>query len=189
MSIRSIVGLALIVPAAIVVMLVLTASEPTKGQLGPRQAEAACTKAAPDCLPNITIMDTDQEVFPPEALKGKVVVVNFWATWCPPCKREIPAFNQVYTEYKDKGVVFLGLVQDADISPAQLLNFASDHEMTYPIVTMDGDQGNDIARNFGMPSNIPTTFVYDKTGARRMNNTGSLEADELRAILDRLLAE
>jgi thiol-disulfide isomerase/thioredoxin len=189
MSIRSIVGLALIVPAAIVVMLVLTASEPTRGQLGPRQAEAACTKAAPDCLPSITIMDTDREVFPPESLKGKVVVVNFWATWCPPCKHEIPAFNQVYTEYKDRGVVFLGIVQDYNISSSDLLNFASDHEMTYPIITIDGQQGDEIARNFGQPANIPTTFVYDKTGARRMNNTGALEADELRAILERLLAE
>src|SRR5690349_10998626 len=103
MHIRYIIGLALLVPAAIICFIVLTASGPGSGSgggLGPKQAEAACTKAAPDCLPEIDFVDSNREVHEAEALKGKVVIVNFWATWCHPCEREIPAFNRVYEAYK-----------------------------------------------------------------------------------------
>ena len=184
MSTRTIIGLAVAVPAAFVVFLVLTASGPTKGGMGPNKAEAACTKAAPECLPSIDFVDTNREVHTAEESKGKVVVVNFWATWCKPCQREIPAFNTVYEEYKDKGVEFYGVLQE-DYDPNAVLNFASDHYMTYPIVPID----DAIARQFGMAPAIPTTFIYDKKGARRENHTGPLEEYELREILDRLLAE
>jgi thiol-disulfide isomerase/thioredoxin len=189
MSIRSIVGLALIVPAAIVIFFVLTASGPGHGQMGPKQAEASCTKAAPDCLPQMTFMDSNHEVYPPESLKGKVVVVNFWATWCPPCKREIPAFNRVYEEYKDKGVVFFGVLQE-DVGPNEILNFASDHEMTYPIIPMDDSQGVELSRHFGLAANLPTTFIYDKTGARRKNQVGPLDdRDYFERAIGRICAD
>jgi thiol-disulfide isomerase/thioredoxin len=185
MSIRSIVGLALIVPAAIVIFFVLTASGPGHGQMGPKPAEAACTKASPDCLPPIDFVDSNHEVHSAESLKGKVVVVNFWATWCHPCQREIPAFNRVYEEYKNKGVEFFGVLQE-DVAPNDILNFASDHEMTFPIIPID----DNIARQFGMMPNIPTTFIYDKTGAQRQTSpVGPLDDGELHQILDTLLAE
>jgi hypothetical protein len=74
-------------------------------------------------------------------------------------------------------------------APTDILNFASDHEMTYPIIPMDAEQGDLIAREFGMAPNIPTTFIYDKTGARRKNQVGPLDDTELHKILDTLLAE
>jgi thiol-disulfide isomerase/thioredoxin len=186
MHIRYIIGISLLVPAAIICFIVLTASGPGHGSggLGPKQAEAACTKAAPDCLPEIDFVDSNREVHAAEALKGKVVIVNFWATWCHPCEREIPAFNRVYEAYKGKGVEFFGVLQE-DASPAQVLNFASDHEMTYPIVPID----DAIARQFGVAPQMPTTFIYDKTGERRKVQVGPLDDNELRAIIDQLLAE
>ncbi len=185
MSTRSIIGLALLLPTVIVIFLIVAGSGGSgPGGVGERRAEAACTKSAPDCLTDVTFVDSNHDVFPPEQLKGKVVVVNFWATWCNPCKREIPAFNRVYEQYKDKGVLFFGVLQE-DVAPTDLLNFASDHEMTYPIVPID----DSVARHFGLAENIPTTFIYDKSGARRKNQVGPMDDEELKGILDRLLAE
>jgi len=186
MRTRTIIGAALLLPVVVVVFFILNASDPETGsvRMGSKPAEAACTKPAPDCLQDLSFKDTYDEMYPPEALEGKVVVVNFWATWCRPCQKEIPAFNRVYEKYKDKGVLMFGILQE-DLAAVDLLNFASDHEMTYPIVRLD----EMLARHLGVPGNLPTTYVYDKTGTRRINEVGAMEEHELQAILDRLLAE
>lgn len=186
MSTRSLIGLAIIVPVGVIAFFILNASSPERGvKMGSQQAEAACTKAAPDCLPSdYEFLDTMGEVWPAEELKGKVVVVNFWATWCKPCKKEIPAFNRVYDRYKDRGVVMFGILQE-DLDNHTLLNFASDHEMTYPIVRLD----DGFARRFGVAGNIPTTFIYDQTGKRVHNEVGAMTEQELQGHLDRLLAQ
>ncbi|MCA1570416.1 MAG: TlpA family protein disulfide reductase [Chloroflexi bacterium] len=186
MSTKPIIGIALLLPALVVTFFVLNASSPKDGvRIGSKPAEASCTKAAPDCLPkDLTILDTMSEAYPPEALADKIIVINFWATWCKPCKKEIPAFNKVFVDYQSKGVLMFGILTE-DIANPDLLNFASDHEMTYPIVRLD----DTIARTFGMPANIPTTYVYDRKGNRRIDHLGPLDGDELTGILDQLLAE
>ena len=186
MSTRPILGAAVALPFFVVAFFILNASDPETGsvRMGSKPAEAACTKPAPECLQDVSFKDTYDEMYPPEELKGKVVVVNFWATWCTPCKKEIPAFNRVFEKYKDKGVLMFGILQE-DIAPTELLNFASDHEMTYPIVYLD----EQLARRFGIPGNIPTTYVYDKNGSRRVNQVGELKEHELEGYLDQLLAE
>ena len=163
--------------AALAVVLVVSACET-------RKAEAACNADTLECLPKISLLDTANEVHPHEDLVGKVVVINFWATWCKPCKREIPGFNRVYEKYKDRDVQMFGVLTE-DISNADILNFASDFEMTYPVVRLD----QELALEFGLPPNIPVTFVYDKHGKRRLNKVGALEEQELAGLLDRLLAE
>jgi thiol-disulfide isomerase/thioredoxin len=148
-----------------------------------KPAEAGCEKAAPECLPTeLTLTDSLGQQYTPEMLKGKVVVVNFWAMWCKPCTREIPAFSRVYERYKDRGVLMFGVLQE-DAANTELLNFASDYEMTYPIVHIE----EDIARKFGLADSIPTTFIYDKTGRRKVNRVGELREQELQSYLDELL--
>jgi thiol-disulfide isomerase/thioredoxin len=145
---------------------------------------APCTP--PQCLPKeLTLVDTMDQSYPLGATAGKVVILNFWATWCGPCKNEIPALNRVYTEYKSRGVEIFGILTDNRIeSDAELLNFQSDHEMTYPTVWFDAT----IGRHFVAPGNIPTTWIYDKQGRRVVNKVGELREDELREHLNRLLA-
>jgi thiol-disulfide isomerase/thioredoxin len=151
-----------------------------------KPAEAACEKAAPECIADdVDFMDSFNEVHPAEQLKGKIVVLNFWATWCGPCKKEIPAFNRVYEKYKAKGVVMLGINTDVNISNIDLLNFQSDWEMTYPAVLVDAK----IASAYPVPDQIPTTYIYNKHGARIYNERGGLEEAELSRILDKLVAE
>lgn len=150
-----------------------------------KPAEASCDKAAPECIAeDVDFMDSFNEMHPADQLKGKVVVLNYWATWCGPCKKEIPAFNKVYEKYKDKGVVMLGLNTDLQ-SNIDLINFQSDWEMTYPSVLVDAK----IATAYNVPSNIPTTYIYNKHGARVRNQLGGLDEAELTAILEKLIAE
>jgi thiol-disulfide isomerase/thioredoxin len=153
--------------------------------LSTKPAAAECTKDTIDCKPKLTFVDTNGEAYPPEALQGKVLVVNFWATWCNPCQHEIPALSRVYTKFKDQGVVMLGVMTD-DPDAQKLLNFESDHELLYPVVRAD----KDIMTHFLYPDAIPTTFVYDRNGhLRGTPHQGGIDEDELTAELAQLLAE
>jgi len=122
---------------------------------------------------------------------GKVVVVNFWATWCHPCEKEIPDLSRAYEKYKAKGVVFLGVMADQPTPDAQvLLNFQSDHEMTYPVVRVNPE----LLQSFDYPENLPTTFVFDRSGHRvdvdhnqRFFHLGAISEERLSKLLDSLI--
>lgn len=90
-------------------------------------------------------------------LKGKVVVVDFWATWCPPCKAEIPNYNKLRAKMKDKGVEFVGVTFDSN-SIEDVKPYVKDLEIEYPIV-MGTDQ---VDAAFGGHPGYPTTFLVGK---------------------------
>src|SRR5580698_8627266 len=79
----------------------MSASDPA---LGTPSASAACTKGDSNCLPVVNYVDTTGKAYTPASLTGKVVIVNFWSTWCHPCEQEIPDLSKVYEKYKDQGV-------------------------------------------------------------------------------------
>lgn len=96
--------------------------------------------------------------------KGKVVVLNFWASWCPPCRWEMPDFERMWQEYRDKDVVFLG-VAVADFED-KALGFAEKTGVTYPLGL---DATGEVAKDYGITS-MPTTYFIDREGkvARRL---------------------
>jgi len=144
----------------------------------------ACPHGQEDCLPDVNYMDTNGVAYTPKSLTNQVVVVNFWATWCGPCRKEIPDLSKVYEQYKDRGLVILGVLTD-DPSNQELLNFASDNEMTYPIVRANSD----ILQSFQYPRNLPTTFVYDRNGRLIDAHVGPLRADKFARDIEPLLAK
>jgi len=86
------------------------------------------------------------------------VILDFWATWCPPCKREIPDFIGLQSKYGGRGLQVIGVGLD---EPGKLKEFAEQNGMNYAVLL-----GNDeIARRYGGISGIPTTFVIDRRGA------------------------
>ncbi|MDQ6911524.1 MAG: TlpA family protein disulfide reductase [Verrucomicrobiota bacterium] len=91
--------------------------------------------------------------------KGKVVLLNFWATWCPPCREEIPALIALQNTYKDQGLVVIGLSVDQG-GPAAVKSFAKRMKINYPIVL--GDEKT--AAAYGNVQVIPTTFFIDRAG-------------------------
>lgn len=105
-------------------------------------------------------------------LRGKVVVLNFWASWCPPCRAEMPDFQEIWEEMKEDDVVFLGVAVGDSESPARA--FAETTGVTYPLGL---DETGRISRDYQVTS-LPTTFLIDREGneSRRFGiaNRGAL---------------
>jgi thiol-disulfide isomerase/thioredoxin len=153
-------------------------------EVGSRRAEASCTEPSPDCIPKRTMVDLANIDWRPDQLAGKVVVINFWATWCKPCEREVPDLAATYRKYKDDGLVLLGLLRDR-ASEQVVDRFVQSHGLNYPVVRVD----DDLFRAFGAPGTLPTTFIYDRSGHLLTVETGALTERRLDSLLAEPLAE
>jgi len=104
--------------------------------------------------------------------KGKVVLLNFWATWCGPCKSEIPSFVELYSKYKDKGLVIVGV--SVDDSPEQLQSFMKEFRMNYPVLQMKPE----VEDFWGPFYGYPTTFLIARDGSICTKHLGPVSKDE-----------
>ena len=185
MSTRALIGVLLAGTVGLVIFFyVQVGSDPNKPIKVGASSASACSKAEGDCLPDVSYVAVDGRAYTPKDLLGKVVVVNFWATWCPPCKKEIPALSSVYRRYKERGMVLLGVMEDNPKND-ELLNFRSDYDMSYPVI-----RGSfDVVEAFGSPDRLPTTFVFNKKGKQVYSHIGPLDEDELARLVEKFLAE
>ena len=122
---------------------------------GPLQQAGAATTAAPEWQLN----DPDGNAVKLSDFKGKVVILDFWATWCPPCRAEIPGFIALQKQYAARGLTVVGVSLDTD-GASVVKAFVKRAGMNYPIVI--GDEK--IASDYGGITAIPTTFVLDRNG-------------------------
>jgi thiol-disulfide isomerase/thioredoxin len=117
------------------------------------------------------------------SFKGKPVVVNFWASWCGPCVKEMPTLAALHREYEKKGVTFIGLGVD---SQKNVNAFLQKVPVDYPIY-IAGFGGADLARSFGNNAGaLPFTVVIDANGNIRSTKLGEVDPKELKATLDAL---
>ncbi|MEO8845555.1 MAG: TlpA disulfide reductase family protein [Kofleriaceae bacterium] len=188
MSTKALIGILLAGTVGILVFLFVHLSGGSnKITVGTQQAKACARSASgqDDCLPDVKYIDTTGHAYTAESLAGKVVVVNFWATWCHPCQKEIPDLSKLYDQYKAKGVMIIGVMAD-NPADSDLLNFQSDYMMSYPVVRSNSDLN--VAFNY--PQSLPTTFVFDKTGHRVGHpRIGAISPSDLSAQLDELVAQ
>jgi len=155
-------------------------TRPTAARAGCHSSQARGQRG---CLPDVNYVDTTGAAYPRDALLGKVVLVNFWATWCQPCELEIPDLSRAYQKYKAHGVVFLGVLIDNPDSQ-QLLNFQSGHNMSYPVVRAS----RELLASFDNPEAYPTTYIYDRSGKQVYNHLGQVRESELDSLLAALVA-
>ena len=114
--------------------------------------------------------------------KGKVVLVNFWATWCPPCRAEIPGFIKVYEKNKKKGFVILGLSVDKE-GPSTVAPFLKKNKVSYPVAMADSKSMD----AYGGIRAIPTSFLLDKKGRIAKSVVGEFAEADLQKAIEPLL--
>jgi len=140
--------------------------------------------SGPATSPQYRYVTLDGEEISDESLRGKVVLVNFWATWCTPCRVEMPLLEQMAARHKDAGFVIVGLAVDR-VSTAQVRAFVEDRGVTYPIAHVDGSA----EQTFGGVRGYPTSFLIDRTGKIRQAVIGPIGPLSLEPAVRRLLAE
>jgi len=144
---------------------------------------SSCSSAAtPQPAPAWTLKDLDGKAVSLADFKGKIVVLNFWATWCPPCVREIPDFIAVQKEYQDKGVVFVGISVDS-IQPAVVAAFVKKMGVNYPILLTT----DDVSAKYGADEGVPITCVIKRDGTIAVKQVGLYEKADLESELKQLL--
>jgi peroxiredoxin len=126
----------------------------------PQFADALSKLEAADAMrqkADFTLTDLHGNRWHLRELKGKVVLVNFWATWCPPCRKEMPDLQALYDKYQEQGFVVLSI---SDEEPAKVQPFITERKITYPVLL---DPGRKVNEEFQVEG-IPKTFVYDREG-------------------------
>ena len=125
---------------------------------------------APRQAPDFELKDINGVTHKLSDYKGKVVVLNFWATWCPPCKKEIPDFIELQKQYEAQGVQFIGIAMD-DEGLDKVKPWVASHNVQYPILIPDLPDKK-VASNFGEMSSIPVTYFIDRKGMIRQTYIG-----------------
>ncbi|MEO0155517.1 MAG: TlpA disulfide reductase family protein [candidate division WOR-3 bacterium] len=132
---------------------------------------------------DFTLNSLEGEEYTLSKLKGNVVIVDFWATWCPPCKREVPHLVNFYNTYKDKGLIILGVSTE---DRQTLDTFRKENNVTYPILLGN----NEVFQKFGVRS-IPHTLFIDKKGNVRKTQIGYSDdfLPEFETLIETLINE
>ena len=130
------------------------------------------------------IQTLDGEIITLEGLEGNVVLVNAWATWCPPCVLEMPGFQRVYEDYKDQGFTVLGISRDEG-DPDDVRAFLAEKGITYPVAmawqaSLEG---------FGEVGGLPTSYLIGRDGKVKHRVEGLFAEPALRMAVRQLLSE
>ncbi len=132
--------------------------------------------------PALTFKDLAGNEVSLAALKGKVVVVDFWATWCPPCREEIPGYIEMQKKHGAAGLVIVGVSLDQK-GPKYVQKFVDQNAMNYAVVMGD----NNAVDAFGGFEAIPTTFLIGRDGRILHEKTGAMPSAEYEALVQRAL--
>ena len=133
--------------------------------------------------PDFTLASLDGSKVRLSDFRGKAVLLNFWATWCPPCKVEMPWFEQLQTQYGKDGLVVIGVAMD-DSKPATIAKFANDLGVNYPVLL-----GTDhVSDEYGDVQYLPTTFYIGRDGLIVDKMTGLLDRKDIEDAVKKTLS-
>jgi cytochrome c biogenesis protein CcmG/thiol:disulfide interchange protein DsbE len=160
--------------AVILALLLLLAAGLKKVQAGPLDRGMA---------PDITLTGYDGREFKLSELRGQVVIINFWASWCPPCREEAAYLEQTWRKYEGKGVVFVGV--DWVDTQKEALAYIDEFDITY----INGPDIGTVAAQAYNIQGVPETFYVAKNGELRGVHIGPLKSPQLDEKIEELLAE
>ena len=175
---RNIVVFALMV---VVVAGLLTLARFQLGLRGGRGAAAVAAKGHD--APDFVLTDLQGQTVKLSDLRGKAVVLNFWATWCPPCKQEIPWLVELQKRYGGQGLQIVGVSMD-DGDPKDVVKFAAENSINYPVLI--GEEK--VAEQYGGIDYLPTTFYIDRNGVVLDRVFGQPEREEIEQNVKRAIA-
>jgi cytochrome c biogenesis protein CcmG/thiol:disulfide interchange protein DsbE len=113
--------------------------------------------------PDFSLQTTEGETYTLSALRGQAVLINVWATWCPPCRAEMPVIEKLSQEYKDKGLVVLAVNSTFQDDPAAIRPFAEKYKLSFPILL---DEKGNVTRSYQVNA-LPSSFFIDRQGVIR----------------------
>ncbi|HHK75114.1 MAG TPA: redoxin domain-containing protein [Rhizobiales bacterium] len=156
---------------AICLLLLFLSAAP--GNMGPAQAGGLLQDmAGRPPAPDFTLPDIDGKTHTLSGYRGKVVIVNFWATWCPPCRKEVPSMQRAYTALEGTNVVMLAIHVGGNED--RIWSFLTDMDVTFPVLV---DVGSKTGRKWPLRG-LPTTFVVDRQGRIALRAIGGREWDD-----------
>ena len=138
--------------------------------------------------PDFRVTDLKGKTISLSDYKGKVLFLNFWATWCPPCRAEIPDFIEAYAEQKANGLEILGISLDSK-RKEEVAAFVEHYKINYPVVLETRQNTEKIIDDYQPGQFIPTTIIIDKTGRIRHKQVGAVDKETLLKHFRRLAAE
>ncbi len=133
--------------------------------------------------PNVTFTTIDGKHISIASLKGKVVLVNFWATDCPGCIKEMPQLINTYHQYHEKGLEIIAVAMHYD-QASQVLNYSKSQSLPFPVMH---DSSAEVSNKFGQVSLTPTAFIYNKQGQLLQRTMGELDFKALQQLLNKEL--
>ena len=157
------------------------ASRPDPGPGTP--LAAACDPGAKPANLGFTVKDVNGKSVNLASFKGKVILLDFWATWCAPCQVEIPWFVEFQEKYKDRGFAVLGV--SVDDTPEQLKPFVSKFKMNYPVLVGAGEDA--LQEAYGPLWGLPTTYLIDRDGRLCRKHMGLANKADLEKEIQGLL--
>jgi thiol-disulfide isomerase/thioredoxin len=133
---------------------------------------------------NMTLKDLKGNPLKVDQLKGKVIFLNLWATWCGPCRVEMPSIQNLYNKVDHDKIVFVMLSLDVDKNQPKVVNYIKDKDFTFPVYMSAGQ----LTQQLDVPS-IPTTFIIGKDGKIKSKKVGAsnYDTDKFKKFLEGLM--
>jgi thiol-disulfide isomerase/thioredoxin len=170
-------------PLVFALVAACTSSRPSPAPVV-RNSPAPAPACTDECLPSVTLVDVVGKVHAPESLSGKIVIVNFWASWAKPSLTEMPVLARIHEKYGARDVVIFG-VPVLSVDNETLSQVVTEHPMPYPVI----EPTKEVMAAFDSPRDIPTTFIYDRRGKRVASKVGPFTEPEMTALIEKLLAD